>query len=176
MPERRVYHASGQGTSEVAIRARMNEDVYIVFAGYSNSGENPMLQGLYQSAGELDLGGGVPARVRHAGGTGTQQDQADPDSNRWKDEKKNMRCLQKLSLLLLLTAPLLPPQNVSESDPQFPAVRAVGEQLKCQCEAQCSYTITGCNMMGCSFPRHDAARNFGLVSTPGSRPRKTWKV
>lgn len=44
MPERRVYHASGQGTSEVAIRARMAEDVYIVFAGYSNSGENPMLQ------------------------------------------------------------------------------------------------------------------------------------
>ena len=44
MPERRAYHASGQGTSEVAIRARMKEDVYIVFAGYSNSGENPMLQ------------------------------------------------------------------------------------------------------------------------------------
>ncbi len=62
-----------------------------------------------------------------------------------------MQCFQKLSLLLLLTAPLLPAQNISESDPQFPAVRAVGEQLKCQCEAQCSYTITGCNMMGCSF-------------------------
>lgn len=61
-----------------------------------------------------------------------------------------MRCLQKLSLLLLLTA-LLPAQNVTESDPKFPAVRAVGEQLKCQCEAHCSYTITGCNMMGCSF-------------------------
>ena len=62
-----------------------------------------------------------------------------------------MRCLQKLSLLLLMTAPLLPAQNVSESDPKFPAVRAVWEQLKCQCEAHCSYTITGCNMMGCSF-------------------------
>lgn len=61
-----------------------------------------------------------------------------------------MLCLQKLSLLLLLTA-LLPAQNVTESDPKFPAVRAVGEQLKCQCEAHCSYTITGCNMMGCSF-------------------------
>jgi cytochrome c-type biogenesis protein CcmF len=44
MPERRAYHASGQGTSEVAIRASMSEDVYIVFAGYSNTGENPMLQ------------------------------------------------------------------------------------------------------------------------------------
>lgn len=62
-----------------------------------------------------------------------------------------MRCLQKLSLLLLLVAPLLPAQNVFESDPKFPAIRAVGEQLKCQCEAHCSYTITGCNMMGCSF-------------------------
>jgi len=67
-----------------------------------------------------------------------------------------MWCLRKLNLLLLvtvalLTAPLLTAQNVAESDPQFPAVRAVGEQLKCQCEAHCSYTITGCNMMGCSF-------------------------
>ena len=62
-----------------------------------------------------------------------------------------MRCLQKLSLLLLVTAALLPAQKVAESDPKFPAVRAVGEQLKCQCEASCSYTITGCNMMGCSF-------------------------
>ena len=44
MPEGRAYHASGQGTSEVAIRASMSEDIYIVFAGYSNTGENPMLQ------------------------------------------------------------------------------------------------------------------------------------
>ena len=61
-----------------------------------------------------------------------------------------MWCLRKLSLLLVAAA-LLPAQNISESDPKFPAVRAVGEQLKCQCEASCSYTITGCNMMGCSF-------------------------
>ena len=61
-----------------------------------------------------------------------------------------MRCLRKLSWLLV-AAVLLPAQNISESDPKFPAVRAVGEQLKCQCEASCSYTITGCNMMGCSF-------------------------
>ena len=59
--------------------------------------------------------------------------------------------MHKLSLLLMLTAPLLLAQNVSESDPKFPSVRAVGVQLKCQCEANCSYTITGCNMMGCSF-------------------------
>ena len=62
-----------------------------------------------------------------------------------------MRCLRKLSWLWLVTAALLPAQKVAESDPKFPAVRAVGEQLKCQCADSCSYTITGCNMMGCSF-------------------------
>jgi cytochrome c-type biogenesis protein CcmF len=43
-PERRFYHASQQGTSEVAIRPRLNEDVYIVYAGVSNDGSKPILQ------------------------------------------------------------------------------------------------------------------------------------
>jgi cytochrome c-type biogenesis protein CcmF len=32
-PERRFYKASQQGTSEVAIRRRLNEDLYLNFAG-----------------------------------------------------------------------------------------------------------------------------------------------
>jgi cytochrome c-type biogenesis protein CcmF len=43
-PERRFYHASQQGTSEVAIRPRLNEDVYMVYAGLSNDGVKPILQ------------------------------------------------------------------------------------------------------------------------------------
>jgi cytochrome c-type biogenesis protein CcmF len=43
-PERRFYHASQQGTSEVAIRARLNEDIYMVYAGMSTDGSKPILQ------------------------------------------------------------------------------------------------------------------------------------
>ncbi len=42
--ERRFYHASEQLTSEVAIRPRLNEDVYLVFAGYSTDGQTPVIQ------------------------------------------------------------------------------------------------------------------------------------
>jgi cytochrome c-type biogenesis protein CcmF len=38
-PERRFYKASRQATSEVAIRRKLNEDLYLNFAGVSN--ENP---------------------------------------------------------------------------------------------------------------------------------------
>ena len=43
-PEQRVYHASGQGTGIPAIRARLTEDVYIVFAGFATDGQNPVIQ------------------------------------------------------------------------------------------------------------------------------------
>ena len=43
-PERRFYHASQQGTSEVAIRARLNEDLYVNYAGMSDDGAKPILQ------------------------------------------------------------------------------------------------------------------------------------
>ncbi len=43
-PERRLYHASEQPTSEVAIRQRLSEDVYIVFAGMTNDGQKPVFQ------------------------------------------------------------------------------------------------------------------------------------
>ncbi len=43
-PEQRFYYASQQPTSVVAIRARLNEDVYLHFAGMSNDGTKPILQ------------------------------------------------------------------------------------------------------------------------------------
>ncbi len=39
-PEQRVYKASRQPTSEVAIRRRLNEDLYLNFAGVTNDGSN----------------------------------------------------------------------------------------------------------------------------------------
>ena len=56
-----------------------------------------------------------------------------------------------LSLFLLLAAPCLPAQTVTEGDPKYQRIRAVGEELKCQCDSNCSYTVSGCNMTGCSF-------------------------
>ena len=42
-PERRFYKASRQPTTEVAIRMRMNEDIYVVFSGMTpqQEGETP---------------------------------------------------------------------------------------------------------------------------------------
>lgn len=39
-PEQRVYKASRQPTSEVSIRRRLNEDLYLNFAGVTNDGKN----------------------------------------------------------------------------------------------------------------------------------------
>jgi cytochrome c-type biogenesis protein CcmF len=43
-PERRFYTASRQPTSEVSIRRRPNEDLYLNFAGNSNDGDGAVLQ------------------------------------------------------------------------------------------------------------------------------------
>lgn len=43
-PERRLYFASRQPTSEVTIRRRLNEDLYLNFAGASNDGEGTVIQ------------------------------------------------------------------------------------------------------------------------------------
>ena len=43
-PERRHYKSSGQGTSEVAIRRRLNEDLYVNFAGMGTNNQKPVIQ------------------------------------------------------------------------------------------------------------------------------------
>jgi cytochrome c-type biogenesis protein CcmF len=43
-PERRFYKASQQPTSEVAIRRRLNEDLYLNFAGLSNDNQRAVVQ------------------------------------------------------------------------------------------------------------------------------------
>ncbi len=43
-PERRMYKASQQGTSEVAIRRRLNEDLYLNFAGMSDDNQRAVVQ------------------------------------------------------------------------------------------------------------------------------------
>src|SRR5258707_12035607 len=43
-PERRFYTASRQPTTEVAIRRRLNEDLYINFAGMSTDGGKVVVQ------------------------------------------------------------------------------------------------------------------------------------
>ncbi len=43
-PEKRLYKASKQPTSEVAIRRRLNEDLYLNFAGMSNDNKKAVIQ------------------------------------------------------------------------------------------------------------------------------------
>ena len=42
-PERRAYKVGGQPTTEVAIKARLSEDVYLVFAGMSEDGQRAVI-------------------------------------------------------------------------------------------------------------------------------------
>jgi len=44
-PEKRFYMASKQGTSEVAIRVRPNEDLYLNFGGMSDDNQRAVIQG-----------------------------------------------------------------------------------------------------------------------------------
>ncbi len=43
-PERRYFYASRQDTTEVAIRPRLGEDIYLVYAGTSTEGQKPVIQ------------------------------------------------------------------------------------------------------------------------------------
>jgi cytochrome c-type biogenesis protein CcmF len=43
-PERRLYKASQQGTSEVGIRTRLNEDLYLNFAGMTDDNQRATIQ------------------------------------------------------------------------------------------------------------------------------------
>jgi cytochrome c-type biogenesis protein CcmF len=43
-PERRFYKASRESTSEVGLRARMNEDLYLNFAGMSDDNQRAVIQ------------------------------------------------------------------------------------------------------------------------------------
>ncbi len=44
-PEKRFYTASRQGTSEIGLRARLNEDLYLNFAGMSDDNQRAVIQG-----------------------------------------------------------------------------------------------------------------------------------
>ncbi len=79
MPERRLYKASQQPTSEVAIRSRMSEDLYVVFGGTGEDGRaliqvffNPLVNWIWLGGLVMLLGTGIalapnrapaPARV-----------------------------------------------------------------------------------------------------------------
>ena len=43
-PERRLYKASQQPTTEVAIRPRLNEDIYLVYAGQAEESGKAVIQ------------------------------------------------------------------------------------------------------------------------------------
>ena len=54
-PERRFYKASRQPTSEVAIWRRLNEDLYLNFAGVGRGNEQGRDSGLRVPAGFVDM-------------------------------------------------------------------------------------------------------------------------
>ena len=64
-PERRGYKASRQPTSEVAIWRRLNEDVYLNFAGFRRGQQQGGHSGVHLPAGILDLDRLLGAPHRH---------------------------------------------------------------------------------------------------------------
>ena len=67
----------------------------------------------------------------------------------------------KSSLLILLVAvAALAQQPTPLVDPE---VRRIGEQLRCMCPSNCSYTVTSCNMLSCSGAEYSRAKLKDLV-------------
>ena len=63
-----------------------------------------------------------------------------------------MKSLRNSFLLLLASLALASGQSISEAGSEnYLRSRQIGKQIKCQCPAQCSYTVTECNMLHCSF-------------------------
>ena len=63
-----------------------------------------------------------------------------------------MKSLRNSFLLLLAACALASGQSISEaSSENYLRAREIGKQIKCQCPSQCSYTVTECNMLHCSF-------------------------
>ncbi|MBI2816628.1 MAG: heme lyase CcmF/NrfE family subunit [Acidobacteria bacterium] len=88
-PERRLYKASRQPTTEVAIRARLAEDVYVVYEGLSEDKQhavisahlNPLVNWIWVGSAVLVFGTIValfPSRI----GAGTKSSQGPPDQRR----------------------------------------------------------------------------------------------
>ena len=70
-PTRRFYKAAQQATAEVALRSRLNEDLYINYA--ARVGQQSHAAGLRVPAGRLDLDRRARADLRHAGRAGSEQ-------------------------------------------------------------------------------------------------------
>lgn len=63
-----------------------------------------------------------------------------------------MKSLRNSFLLLLASLAIASGQSISEaSSEDYLKARQIGKQIKCQCPTQCSYTVTECNMLHCSF-------------------------
>ena len=60
-----------------------------------------------------------------------------------------MKWFLKASLCAALLLLPLAGQTVSTGNAEHTRLRAIGEQLKCQCG--CSYTVGSCNMLNCHF-------------------------
>ena len=129
-PEKRLYLAKNEPASKVDIRRRLNEDLYINFAGLVGRRRESGDAGLRVSAGELDLGGLLGGAERHDHLPDSQQEPADLSAHgRLSASRENMR---KFSLLLALAARFLRGANGSRSG--FRA-RSTGSRRSCRAPA-----------------------------------------
>jgi len=74
-PEKRFYTASKQGTSEVGVRSRLNEDLYLNFRRHVGRQPARGDPGVRLPAGFVDLDRRPGADWRHPGVPGSEQDQ-----------------------------------------------------------------------------------------------------
>ena len=72
-PEKRFYKASRQGTSEVGVRPRLNEDLYLNFGGMSDDNQRAVIQAYVFPLVSWIWIGDAGADRRHAGLPGAEQ-------------------------------------------------------------------------------------------------------
>ncbi len=141
-PERRFYIASNQPTTEVAIRRRPNEDLYVNFAGFSDDGEKGSGGSLRVSAGELDLDGLLGGAVRHDYLPDSQQEPAGVSADGSSGNRGETCEGGRLVFCVAVAGAWRLAQTASEWDSH--EINAMRAKLKCSC---------GCKQdMACKMP------------------------
>ncbi len=148
-PEKRFYKASKQGTSEVGIRVRPNEDLYLNFGGMSDDNQRAVIQAYVFPLVSWIWIGDAGGDLRDADLPGAEQSQTavcPHGSGGVYEEKCNGSEVVMLAFLIAVAA-------LAQTASEKPSVdvRRVGARLQCQCG--CKDSVATCSMLECHFSK-----------------------
>ncbi len=166
-PEKRFYKASRQGTSEVGIRQRPNEDLYLNFGGMSDDNQRAVIQAYVFPLVSLDLDRRPGADRRHADLPGPEQDQNAIRPHRSRGHHEETCDASKLVCWPSLVGAAQPWRKPHRKSPAAD-VRRVGARLQCKCG--CKDSVATCSMLECSFSKPAKERIARMQSCRHERP------